>query len=306
MRISEEAKRKVIELDRNYRSTWDAPAIAHVVGIGASTVAKILREVRGPRPKRGKQKHTRRTRFTRRDVMWSSDFVKLGWGWLLLKTMDEMSGYVLGWDLVRSENAVGVIEHAESLLARMGRGPLVWKFDHGSAFMSEMFLGLLEDQEIVPYPIAPHSPWVNGRTERDNQEVHRWLIPLEGRECVGRDELDHEVDGCMLARNYVRPRKCLGFKKSAEVYFSEDAALEVSGEVRGWLAQGIRDVKSMAEALDPNEVYVIKKSEERLHRKAVKEALQKLGLYEEWDTAAPEGPSEAGVVNRTEASDVAF
>jgi hypothetical protein len=64
--------------------------------------------------------------------------------------------------------------------------------------------------------------------------------------------------------------------------------------------------KAMSEATDPDEAYVIKKSEERLHRKAVREVLQKLGLYEEWDTAAPKRPSGAEVVNRTEASDVAF
>ena len=305
MRIGEAVRCRVVELDRRYRSTWDARAIAHVVGISAATVAKILREVRGPWPRRAKAKHTRRTRFMRRDVMWSSDFMRLGWGWLLLTTMDEMSGHLLGWDLVHSENAVAVIEHAESILARMGRAPLVWKFDHGSAFMSEVFLGLLEHHEIVPYPIAPRSPWVNGRKERDHQEVHQWLIPLQGRE-VGREELEREIDECMLLRNYVKPRACLGFRKSAEVYFSEDAALDVDGELRGWLAHGICEVKALSGAADPDEAYEIKKSGERLHRKAVKEALQKLGLYEEWDTAVPKGPSEAEVVNISEASDVAF
>jgi transposase InsO family protein len=275
------------------------------VGIGASTVANILREVRGPRPKRGKQKHTRRTRFLMRDVMWSSDFMKLGWGWMLLTTMDEKSGYLLGWDLVRSENAMAVLEHAESILARMGRAPLVWKYDHGSAFMSEVFQGLLEEHAIIPYPIAPRSPWVNGRTERDHQEVHNWLIPLEGRE-VGREELEREIDEGMLVRNFVKPRACLGFRKSAQVYFDKESALYGADEVRDWLAQVLRDAKSELGASDPAEVYEIKKSGERLHRKAVRQALQKLGLYEEWDTAAPEGPFEAETVNRLEASDVAF
>ena len=305
MRIGEDLRRKVIELDRRYRSTWDAHAIAHVVGISATTVAKILREVRGPRPKRAKQPHTRRTRFTRRDVMWSSDFMKLGWGWLLLTTMDEMSGYVLGWELVRSENALAVLEHAESILERMGRAPLAWKYDHGSAFTSEIFQGLLEEHQIVPYPIAPRSPWVNGRTERDHQEVHNWLIPLAGRD-VSREELEREIDEEMLVRNFIKPRACLGFGKSAEVYFNPDAALEASGEVRGWLAQGIIDEKSMLGVPDPEEVYEIKKSGERLHRKAVRQTLQKLGLYEEWDVAATQGPLVAETVNRSGPSDVSF
>jgi transposase InsO family protein len=304
MRIGEEIKRRVIELDRRYRSTWDAHAIAHIVKISPTTVAKILREFRGPRPKRVERPHTRRTRFIRRDVMWSSDFMKLGWGWMLLTTMDEMSGYVLGWDLVRSENALAVLEHAQSILERMGRAPLVWKYDHGSAFMSEIFQGLLEDYEIVPYPIAPRSPWVNGRTERDHQEVHNWLIPLAGKE-LSREELEKEIDEEMQVRNFIKPRACLGFRKSAEVYFSADSALDADNQLRGWLAQGLAEEKCMLGAPDPIEAYAIRKSGERLHRKAVRAALKKLGLYEEWDTA-PEGPLAAEIVNRTEASDVSF
>jgi transposase InsO family protein len=304
MRIGEDVRRQVVELDRRYRSTWDARAIAHIIGISAATVAKILREVRGPRPTRRKQPHTRRTRFLRRDVMWSSDFMKLGWGWMLLTTMDEMSGYVLGWDLVRSENALDVIAHAESILARMGRAPLAWKYDHGSAFTSEIFQGLLEEHGIVPYPIAPRSPWVNGRKERHHQEVHGWMIPLQGR-ALSDQEIEREIDEEMLLRNYVKPRACLGFRKSAEVYFSDEATLDAADEVREWLAQGVAEEKCMQGA-DPEEVYEIKKSGERVHRRAVRTALEKLGLYEEWDTAVKARPSEAEAVNRSEPSNVSF
>lgn len=304
MRIGEEVRRKVVELDRRYRSTWDARAIAHVVGIGKTTVARILREVRGPRPKRKKAPHTRRTRFLGRNVMWSSDFMRLGWGWLLLTTMDEMSGYILGWDLVRSENAVSVLEHAESILERMGRAPLVWKYDHGSGFTSEVFQGLLEHHEVIPYPIAPRSPWVNGRKERDHQEVHNWLIPLAGRE-LSREELEREVDEEMWVRNFIKPRACLGFRKSAEVYFDQESELPVGAEIRGWLAQALCDEKCALGVPEPEQAYEISKSGERLHRKAVRAALQKTGLYEEWDTAH-DGPSEAETVNRSALSNVSF
>lgn len=289
---------RVLELDKRYRSTWDAHAIAYVVKLSPTTVAKILREHRGPRPKRVKQLHTRRTRFMRRDVMWSSDFTHIGWGWLLLRTMDERSGYILGWDLVRSEQAIAILEHAESILERMGRGPLVWKYDHGTGFTSDVFQGLLESHEIVPYPIAPRSPWVNGRTEREHQEIHNWLLPLAGRE-LDKTELERDIADGMLVRNYVKPRACLGFGKSAEVYFGEDAKLDIDEELRGWLAQEIINAKGELGADDPEEVYGIRKSKERVHRKAVKVALKKLGLYEEWDTAVQEWPSEAGSVNRT-------
>jgi transposase InsO family protein len=193
--------------------------------------------------------------------------------------MDEMSGYLLGWDLVRSENALAVLEHAQSLVERMGRAPLVWKYDHGSAFTSEIFQGLvLEEHQIVPYPIAPRSPWVNGRVERDHQEILNWLIPLAGRE-LSREELEREIDEGMRMRNFIKPRACLGFRKSAEVYFSEDSKLNADTQSRGWLAQALADEKCLLGAPDPTEVYEIRKSGERLHRKAVRAALQKLGMY---------------------------
>ena len=305
MKVTAELRNKVVELDRRYRCTWDAHAIGHIVKLSATTVANILREERGPRPKRFRRPHTRRTRFNRRDVMWSSDFMRIGWGWLLLTTMDEHSGYVLGWDLVRSENSLAVLEHARSILERIGRAPLAWKYDHGSGFTSEIFQGLLEEHGIIPYPIAPRSPWVNGRKERDHQEVHNWLIPVvaAGRE-PSQEELDREIDEEMRVRNFIKPRACLGFRKSAEVYFSEESKLLAEREVRGWLAQGVAEEKCLMEA-DPEEVYEIKKSGERVHRKAVRLALEKLGLYEEWDTA-PNGPSEAETVNRSEPSNVSF
>ena len=99
---------------------------------------------------------------------------------------------------------------------------------------------------------------------------------------------------------------CLGFRKSAGVYFSEDAALGADDEVRDWLAQGMHDEKFELGAPDPEETYLIRKSGERLHRKAVRTALQKLGLYEEWDTAAPKGLSGTESVNRSEPSNVSF
>ncbi len=216
-----------------------------------------------------------------------------------------MSGYVLGWDFVRSEQAAAVLAHAEAIIERMGRAPLVWKYDHGSAFTSEIFQGLLAHHEIVPYPIAPRSPWVNGRNERDHQEVHNWLIPLAGQE-LSREQLEREIDEEMLVRNYIKPRACLGFRKSAEVYFSADAALTMDAKIRGDLAQHMSDVKCELGAPDPAVVYEIRKSGERLHRRSVRTALQKMQLYEEWDTASPQGPSEAEIVNRSATLDVSF
>jgi len=81
-------------------------------------------------------------------------------------------------------------------------------------------------------------------------------------------------------------------------------------EVREWFAQSLCDAKCELGVPNPDEVYEIKKSGERLHRKAVRLALQKEGLYVEWDVAAQEGledgPLEAESVNKTADENASF
>ncbi len=303
--MTDEMKDRIIALDRRYRSTWDAHAIAHVVGLSATTVAKILRELRGPRPKRAKMPHTRRTKFLKRDVMWSSDFVRLGWGWLLMRTIDEMSGFRLGWDLCRGETAEAAVAHARSIIQRMGRMPLVWKYDHGSAFTSKAFQDMLDGLRIVAYPTQPHAPWTNGRVERDHQDVHAWLIPLiAAGEEPSRQVLEADIDEGMLTFNYVKPRAVHEFRKSAEVYFDEKAALVIDEGMRDRLHSVIFEIAMSLGAEDAEKMK--RRTREQLHRKTVRLALQRLGLYEEWDVAARKGPSELAGVNRTEAANVSF
>jgi transposase InsO family protein len=55
----------------------------------------------------------------------------------LLKTIDEMSRFRLGWEVCLSQTAEAAAHHVADILKRMGRAPLVWKFDHGSQFMSD-------------------------------------------------------------------------------------------------------------------------------------------------------------------------
>ena len=119
-----------------------------------------------------------------------------------------------------------------------------------------------------------------------------------------QEVLDREVDEGMLMFNFIKPRAVHGFRKSAEVYFSEEAVLDAAEAMRVRLAQKISDV---AFALGSEECgRKRRRSREQLHRRTVRVALERLGLYHEWDAAAPKGPPEAEVVNRTGAADVSF
>lgn len=282
-RLAPERVKAVIEIDQRYRSSWDVRAVGHAAGVGKSSVAKILRLLRGARPKPQKPEHRRRTRFLARDVMWSSDFVLQPDGRKLLKTIDEASRYRLAWDAAgKGETAAVVVAHARRLLERMGRAPLVWKYDHGPAFMSKAFQALLAEHGIAGYPIPPRAPWTNGRTERDHQEIKNWLAQVAEIESAA---LDREIDEGMLMLNFVKPRAVLGFKTSAKVYF-EDPGVPA--------AKAIEFKERLRRALG-------EKKDERLRRRAIRAILADLELYEEW---LQEGTG-VGTVNRTRNLNVA-
>lgn len=291
MKITQEIKGKIIDLDRRYRSSWDARAIAHTIGgVSHQTVAAILKEARGPRPKRTKVPHIRRTRFLFKDVMWSSDFVRLPDGQLLLKTQDEASRFRLGWNPGPSETGQAVRRHAEDIVHRMGRVPLIWKYDHGSGFVSDLFQEFLKENKIIPYPTQPRAPWTNGRVERDHQEILNWLLTVEGLG-LNLDQWDREIDEGMMTLNFIKPRAVLNFKTSAKTYF------EMSG-LDGWsetdrlhFLMSVEDLKTRSD----------RRSAESRHRKAVRLALQEWNLYEEWEIK----PQEAGSVNRSGEKNVA-
>ena len=266
-RITEAVRARIMKIDHENRSTWDARSIAAAVGISHSSVAKILAEARGPRPKRKEPAHTGRTKVLARDVFWSSDFTEVPGKRKLLKTLDEHSRYRPGWDIC-PETAEAVVAHAEGLVACMGRAPLVWKYDHGSAFMSGKFQNFLRQHEIIGYPTQRRAPWTNGRTERDYREIKNWLIPVSAE--VSDRELEQEVREGLLMLNNTKPRAVLGFKTSASIYHNCNGIQRLD---RKEIWKMLEEIKSSLGPLKG----------ERLHRKAVRELLKRLGLYEEWE-----------------------
>jgi len=266
-RVTEAVRAKILKIDRENRSTWDTRSIASVVGVSHSSVAKVLAEIRGPRPKRKAPPHTGRTKVLARDVFWSSDFTEVPGKRKLLKTLDEHSRYKPGWDIC-PETAESVVGHAEELVKCLGRAPLVWKYDHGAAFTSGKFQAFLSRHGIIGYPTQRRAPWTNGRTERDNREIKNWLIPVADE--VPDSELDREVHEGMLMLNNLKPRAVLGYKTSVSVYQKCNGVEHLD---RQEVSRKLEEIKRSLAPLKG----------ERLHRKAVRELLKRLGLYEEWD-----------------------
>jgi len=258
------------------------------MNLSHETVAKVLREERGPRPRRVKPPHVRKTRFLKADVMWSMDFKELPGKRCLIHTIDEASGYRLGWKVCETPTAKAALEHMEEVIQSAGKVPLVWKFDHGSAFMSRVLQTFLVRNQILPYPIPPRAPWVQGRIERDHLEIQNWLNPL-GNQDIAQETLEREIQEGMLMLNFVKPRATLGFKTAAEVYHNLPSFRE---EKRRSFRARVEQLKFQ---LGP-------KGGERLQRKAVRIALQEFGLYQEW----LDSPGEAKTVNTSQLMRVAL
>lgn len=267
--IAEERRAAVAAMDRRYRSSWDARSVAHVTGVGKSTVAKLLAELRGPRPRQPELPHTRRTRILRPDVMWATDFMDLPGGRALAKTIDEASRYRPGWETARGETATAAVKHAQGMLRRTSRWPLVWKHDGGKAFTGEEFQGMLAAHGIVGYPTAPRAPWTNGRVERDHREIQNWLATLDVSR-LSDAALEKEIDDGMIMLNFVKPRAVLGYQRSAEVYFAGRPFTEA-------------ERKEFVEAVRRREDLLMKMGPGARRRMAVRLVLKEFGLLEEWE-----------------------
>lgn len=266
-RIGEDVRKLVLYLHRQYRGTWGVREIAYYAPISPTTVAKILRERFGPRPRPRRPSHTRRTRFLASNVMWSSDGTK---GGVLLKTLDESSLYKLGWDLVEGEKPESVLAHIKGILASTEARPLIWKFDRGSAFRNKDVRNLLTEHGIVPYYTARRTPWTNGRTENDNGKILKWLAAGPSRYGSG-ETLRRDIDEGIFMLNFIRPRPVLGYRTSATAHFRGLRATEA----------GRADLRAYLEARKDR--FAGRGGESR-RRKAIRTWLQRSGLYQEWDT----------------------
>lgn len=90
--------------------------------------------------------------------------------------------------------------------------------DNGSEFSE--FHKIEEELRTVVYFAEPHKPWQRGTNETTN-DILRFFFPKGFDFCtITQDDVDYVVD---LINN--RPRKCLGWRTPAEVFFEECVAL---------------------------------------------------------------------------------
>ena len=147
---------------------------------------------------------------------WEGDTVYGGVGKGLLVTQVDRKSRYLRASLLQSRESKLTKDTIVSMLYGFPVHSI--SLDNGSEFSE--FRALEAELNTQVYFAEPHKPWQRGTNENTN-DILRFFFP-KGFDfhSIEQDDVDFVVD---LINN--RPRKCLGWKTPAEVFFEKSVAL---------------------------------------------------------------------------------
>ena len=147
---------------------------------------------------------------------WEGDTVYGGIGKGLVVTLVDRRSRYLRAGLLTKRNALLTKNTIVSLLNGLPVHTI--SLDNGSEFSE--FRALEAELDALVYFAEPHKPWQRGTNENTN-DILRFFYPkgFDFR-TITQDDLDRVVE---LINN--RPRKCLGWRTPAEVFFENSVAL---------------------------------------------------------------------------------
>lgn len=134
---------------------------------------------------------------------------------LIVTAVDRKSRYLVA-ALIPNRNAT----LTRKAICEMFKGITVksLSLDNGSEFSE--FRAIEEELDTLVYFAEPHKPWQRGTNENTN-DILRFFFPKGFNfHSITQEDLDRVV---RLINN--RPRKCLGWRTPAEVFFEESVAL---------------------------------------------------------------------------------
>jgi len=112
-----------------------------------------------------------------------------------------------------SKQSCVVVKNMFNKLAQLPRETLKSiTFDNGTEFAKHQLLKQGLGMDV--YFCDPHSPWQKGQVEKTNSLIHRYLPKNTLASLITDKAIDYVQD---QLNN--RPRKCLGFKTPAEVFY---------------------------------------------------------------------------------------
>lgn len=146
---------------------------------------------------------------------WEGDTIYGGVGKGLLVTLVDRKSRYLRAGLLTKRNALLTKDTIVSLLNGLPAQTI--SLDNGSEFSE--FRAMEKELNVLVYFAEPHKPWQRGTNENTN-DILRFFFPkgFDFR-TISQDDVDRIVE---LINN--RPRKCLGWRTPAEVFFENSVA----------------------------------------------------------------------------------
>jgi len=193
---------------------------SHGEAINAKRVARLRRRDgliarrRGRKRRRIKPQDRVRRSATRRDEVWSYDFIHDtladGRAVRILSVMDEYSRECVMLRVARSFPSRRVTDCLEELLVTTGRKPEWLRSDNGPEFVARDVQSWLLGAEVGTAYITPGSPWENGHVESFHASLRAELLDRELFYTI--QEVEVMLEDWRHHYNYERPHGSLAYQ----------------------------------------------------------------------------------------------
>jgi hypothetical protein len=176
---------------------------------------------------REKRNNLLRYEFTHPDVAHSLDFVQLPPGTqypgrrYMIRILDDCTRCTL-WKAITKNKGMYVGAAAVTKHLEAGPVPLLFKFD--LEFAHPQFENLLLLNKVVPLPNPPRYPPFNGKNERANGDVQRWIKSFGPDQDWTTQELQMELQFCFTELDEVAERAMFAGATRRKAYDSMERA----------------------------------------------------------------------------------
>jgi len=214
-----EKHEKVIDLCREFPEIATHYMLGIKAGISPSSAGRIKQKYFPSKPeKRDEKKEIQVCDWLKLHVCWSLDSIECMTcvGKLHMQVLfEEYSRITLGWIASLSNTAERAVRLVNEAVETLGVRPLVVKFDRGSEFKNDELATLLKKYEILGMASPKNYPCFNGKLERHNLDVEKFLPKKGGAALV---KIYNCMDRAMYCLNHEFPRRIFNGKTSAQVY----------------------------------------------------------------------------------------
>lgn len=217
--LSPEKSARVMTLCKMFPEITTHYVLGVKAGMSSSSAGKILKKNLPQEIEIVKQAYEEQTcDWLKVHACWSIDTIKYltDEGWLYIQTLlEEYSRAELGWLASMSNTADHAITLVENAIEKLGVKPLVLKFDRGSEFKNAKLKGLLKKIGIQGMVSPRQYPRFNGKRERANQLLEKFL-PEKGGISIAKTY--ERLEWGTYCINHELPRRIFKGKTSAQMY----------------------------------------------------------------------------------------